>query len=189
MVSPFSARSGFEQLVEGEIRQARQGHKAYIILKMNSLQDKKMIKRLYQASEAGVKICLLVRGICCLIPRVEGQSENIEIISIVDRFLEHPRVYIFGNGGDEKLYIGSADWMTRNLDHRIEVITPILDAKIHRKIRKTIDLQINDRVKARIIDAEQRNEYVDPGGEATESSQHQIYRYLTGGEELGTMNH
>ena len=147
-----------------------------MILKMNSLQDKKMIKLLYKASNAGVKIRLIVRGICCLVAGVEGQSENIYITSIVDRFLEHARVYIFGNEGREKMYIGSADWMTRNLDHRIEVLTPILDQDVFPKIRQLVQLQLDDKVKARIIDKEQINEYV--ATEEGQSSQHLTYEMI-----------
>lgn len=161
LISPFTARSKFIELVESEIEFAKSGKGGNIILKLNSLQDQKMIKLLYKASNAGVKIRLLVRGICCLVPGIEGQSENIFVTSIVGRFLEHSRVYIFGNGGKEKMFIGSADWMTRNLDHRIEVITPILDIDIFNKIRYTLQLQLDDVVKARIIDAKQENKYVD----------------------------
>ena len=161
LISPFTARSKFIELVESEIEFAKSGKGGSIILKLNSLQDQKMIKLLYKASNAGVKIRLLVRGICCLVPGIEGQSENIYVTSIVGRFLEHSRVYIFGNGGKEKMFIGSADWMTRNLDHRIEVITPILDLDIFSKIRYTLQLQLDDVVKARIIDAKQENKYVD----------------------------
>lgn len=161
LISPFTARSKFIELVESEIEFAKSRKGGNIILKLNSLQDQKMIKLLYKASNAGVKIRLLVRGICCLVPGIEGQSENIFVTSIVGRFLEHSRVYIFGNGGKEKMFIGSADWMTRNLDHRIEVITPILDIDIFNKIRYTLQLQLDDVVKARIIDAKQENKYVD----------------------------
>ncbi|GAA4272758.1 polyphosphate kinase 1 [Aquimarina gracilis] len=161
LVSPFSTRNTFEKLIGKEIDNAKEGKEAYIILKLNSLQDYKMIDLLYNASNAGVNIRLLVRGICCLVPGIKDQSENIYITSIVDRFLEHSRVYIFANGGDEKMFIGSADWMTRNLDHRIEVITPILDQDVFLKIRKMIQLQLDDTIKARIINAEQDNAYVN----------------------------
>ena len=102
---------------------------------------------------------MIIRGICCLVPGVKGQSENIEITSIVDRFLEHGRIYLFGNGGKEKMYIGSADWMTRNLDHRIEVITPILDKDAAIKLKNILEFQLNDTIKSRIIDAKQKNKY------------------------------
>ncbi|MEO9891093.1 polyphosphate kinase 1 [Aurantibacter sp.] len=177
LISPFNMRKKFTQLIETEIDNSKLGKKAYITLKLNSLQDPEMINLLYKASNAGVKIRLLIRGICCLVPGIIGQSENISITSIVDRFLEHSRVYIFGNGGEEKMFLGSADWMTRNLDHRIEVITPILDVDIHEKLRTMLNFQLNDTVKARIIDAEQSNEYVQ-GSDMTASAQHLIYQYL-----------
>ncbi|MCC1483171.1 polyphosphate kinase 1 [Winogradskyella immobilis] len=177
LISPFTTRSTFRELIEVEIENAKAGKDAYIILKLNSLQDAKMIKLLYKASNAGVKIRLFIRGICCLIPGVEGQSENIYITSIVDRFLEHGRLYIFGNNGEEKMYLGSADWMTRNLDHRIEVITPVLDRDIHLKLKELLDLQLNDTTKSRIIDCDQINNYVEKGS-LKESSQHTIYKTL-----------
>jgi len=160
LISPFTVRDTFEDLIENEIKLAKAGKEAYIIAKMNSLQDKSMIKLLYKASNAGVKVRLLVRGMCSLVPGIKGQSENICITSILDRFLEHGRIYIFGNNGEEKMYIGSADWMKRNLSHRIEVVTPVLDDDHHTTIKELIDIQLNDNTKARIIDADQKNEYV-----------------------------
>ena len=145
---------------------------------MNNLQDRKMIKQLYKASNAGVKIRLLIRGICCLIPGVENMSENIVITSIVDRFLEHGRLYCFANDGNEEMYIGSADWMTRNLDHRIEVITPILDNEIKHHLKELLNLQLNDTVKARIIDAEQINHYVGKERKGL-SSQSKTYHWYS----------
>lgn len=161
LVSPFTARSTFEKLIRNESEIAKNGGNAYIKAKMNSLEDRGIIKLLYKASNAGVNIRLQVRGICCLVPNVEGQSENIFITSVVDRFLEHGRIYIFGNGGKEKIYMGSADWMTRNLDHRIEVITPILDEEIKDQINSILEIQLNDSVKARVIDKDHSNNYVD----------------------------
>ena len=160
LVSPFTARVKFTEMVNNEIEFASEGKKAYIILKMNSLEDKDMIKLLYRASQAGVKVRLLIRGICSLVPGIKGQSENIVVTSVIDRFLEHGRVYIFGNDGEELLYIGSADWMKRNLSHRIEVVTPIFDKDHQKTIRDLLNIQIADNVKARIIDADQKNEYV-----------------------------
>jgi polyphosphate kinase len=160
LVSPFSTRERFTALVEKEIELANEGKKGLIILKMNSLQDEGMIKELYKASNAGVEVRLLIRGMCSLVPGIEGQSENIYVTSIVDRFLEHGRLYIFGNDGDAQIYIGSADWMTRNLTHRIEVVTPILDEDHKKTILDLINIELEDNVKARIIDAEQKNEYV-----------------------------
>ncbi|WP_179375763.1 polyphosphate kinase 1 [Winogradskyella wichelsiae] len=177
LISPFTTRSQFTALIDLEIENALAGKTAYIILKLNSLQDAKMIKHLYKASNAGVKIRLLIRGICCLVPGIKNQSENIIVTSIVDRFLEHGRLYIFGNNGKEKMYLGSADWMTRNLDHRIEVIIPILDRDIHLKLKEVLELQLNDNVKSRVIDANQNNHYVAKDA-LSESSQHQIYKTL-----------
>ena len=178
LVSPFNTRTVFEELINNEIASFEAGKDAYIILKLNSLQDDKMIKLLYKANNAGVKIRLLIRGICCLVPGIEGQSEHIKVTSIVDRFLEHGRIYIFGNGGKEKMYIGSADWMTRNLDHRIEVVTPVLDKKIAVKLKNILELQLNDTVKSRIIDAKQENSYVTNSVNSEQSSQHKIYNSL-----------
>ena len=178
LISPFTTRKVISKLIQKEIEFASQEKEAYLIFKMNSLQDKDMIKALYKASNAGVKIKLLVRGICCLIPGIEWMSENIEVISIVDRFLEHGRVYIFGNDGEEKLFIGSADLMTRNLDNRIEVLTPILDPELAAKVRATLDFQLNDNVKARVIDENQENNYRSTSKNYKESSQHKIYEYI-----------
>ncbi len=178
LISPFTMRNKFVSLLEKEIHLAQAGKEAYIILKMNSLEDKKMIKLLYEASNKGVKIRLLVRGMCALVPGIKGQSKNIKVTSILDRFLEHGRVYIFGNGGEEKMYIGSADWMTRNLTHRIEVVTPVLDPDNFKIIRDVIDIELTDNVKARIIDADQKNEYVKVGKKPEIRSQYEIYEYF-----------
>jgi polyphosphate kinase len=175
VVSPFTTRNKFTDLIETEIVNAQAGKEAFIILKLNSLQDNKMINLLYKANKAGVKIRLLIRGICCLVPGIKGQSEHIKVTSIVDRFLEHGRVYIFANGGKNKMYIGSADWMTRNLDHRIEVIVPILDKDIFNTIKTLMRLQLDDSIKARIIDSKQENKYVELTSNNNLSSQHLIY--------------
>ena len=178
LISPFTARSVFKELVETEIKNSQLGKDAYILLKLNSLQDEKMIKLLYKANNTGVKIRLIVRGICCLVPGIENQSEHITVTSIVDRFLEHGRVYLFANAGKEKLYIGSADWMTRNLDHRIEVIAPILDADVFKKLKHILNLQLEANVKARIVDTNQNNHYVNDTINAEKSAQHLIYASL-----------
>ncbi len=179
-ISPFSTRPGFEKLIDHEIGEALAGRDAYIILKMNSLEDPAMIEHLYRASTAGVRIQIIVRGICCLVPGVEGQSENIEVRSIIDRFLEHARIYIFGNSGQEKMYIASADWMTRNLDRRIEVAVPILDPAIHQELRHIINLQLADNVKARRIDEENSNYYLRAEDANTPPIQTQVdtYRWI-----------
>ena len=159
-MSPFSTRKYFKERIAIEIENAIAGKEAYIILKLNNIQDPELIEFLYQANNSGVSIKLIIRGICCLVPGIKGQSENIKVISIVDRFLEHGRVFIFANGGDEKMYMGSADWMTRNFDYRVEVITPILDTDIHKKIKTFIQFQLDDNVKSRAIKVDQDNFYV-----------------------------
>jgi polyphosphate kinase len=150
LVAPVNLRARFEALVEREIKHAKAGRKAHLIFKMNSLVDPKFIRLLYKASRAGVKVELLVRGICCLRPGVAGVSENIEVTSIVGRFLEHSRIYYFRNGGDEEVYIGSADLMPRNIDHRVEVLAPVSDAGMIRRLRdQVLAAYLKDNTKAR----------------------------------------
>lgn len=178
LVAPFNMRSAFVQLIDNEIKNAADGKKAEITLKLNSLEDRKMIKKLYQASSSGVKIKIIVRGICCLLPGVKGLSENIKVISIVDRFLEHARVFIFHNNGIIKYYVSSADWMKRNLSRRVEVGFPILDKKLQAQFQKMIDLQWNDNVKSRIIDKDQLNKYFKDKKVKKIRSQYEIYSYI-----------
>ncbi|HOY04863.1 MAG TPA: polyphosphate kinase 1 [Saprospiraceae bacterium] len=159
LVGKFNLRPAFYQLIDNEIAAAKRKKPAGMILKINSLEDKDIIAKLYEASQAGVKVQLIIRGICCLVPGIEGLSENIEVISIVDRFLEHARVFIFHNGGDERIYLSSADWMERNLNYRIETTFPVYAPELKKEIRTLIDLQLNDDVKARIIDRLDQNEY------------------------------
>ncbi len=159
IVSPHYTKSTFLNLIDNEITSALAGKEAYIKIKMNSFTSYKMIDKLYEASRAGVKIQLIIRGACCLVPGVKGMSENIEAISIVDKFLEHPRIFIFGNEGDSKIYISSADWMTRNLDNRVEVGCPIYDHDIKQELLDTFEISWNDTVKARILNEAQDNEY------------------------------
>jgi polyphosphate kinase len=148
-----------EKLIDYEIAQAKKGKPAAIIIKVNSLQDRPMVDKLYEASKAGVKVNLIVRGICSLIPGVKGYSENIKAVSIVDRFLEHARVFIFHNAGDQKVYLSSADWMTRNLSFRVETAFPIYDPKVKGEVLEYIQLQLNDNVKARKLDKNLLNDY------------------------------
>ncbi|WP_081211152.1 polyphosphate kinase 1 [Salegentibacter sediminis] len=179
LISPFSTRQRFSKLIYNEMDNAREGKKAKITAKMNSLEDPEIIELLYKASQAGVEIRLLVRGFTCLIPGVKGLSENIYMTSIVDRFLEHGRIYLFENGGEELIFYGSADWMTRNLDRRIEVIAPILDEDIANEFKEILNIQLRDNVKARIQDAEESNTYVKAKkGEKPIRSQNEIYNYL-----------
>jgi len=159
IVAPASMRNQYISKINREIKNKREGKQAYLFLKMNSLTDDTLIRKLYQASRAGVKVRLIVRGICSLIPGIKGLSENIEIQSIIDRFLEHSRIFIFANGGDEQIYISSADWMERNLDYRVEVGCPIYDPKIQSEIRDFMELQWSDNTKTRIIDGSHSNRY------------------------------
>lgn len=159
IVSPHYTRSRFEKLIRQEIANARAGKAAYIKIKLNNFTSYDMVDLLYEASDAGVKIQLIIRGICCLVPGISGMSENIEAISVVDKFLEHPRLFIFCNNGEPKVFISSADWMTRNLDYRVEVGCPIYDAAIKQELIDTFEISWRDNVKARIYDAAQSNAY------------------------------
>ncbi len=174
LTAPFNLRSSLEELIDKEIENAKAGKKAFIILKINSLEDRKMIKHLYNASQAGVKINLIIRGICCLIP-----NKNIKVISIVDRFLEHARVFIFCNAGNEKMFVSSADWMTRNLDRRIEVCFPVYNDQIKKQIREMINIQLKDNIKARIINKFQNNKYRKTKSSKKIRTQYEVYSYLS----------
>lgn len=159
ITSPHYTKKAIFKLIDIEIANVKKGKEGYIKLKMNSVSSYMMVDKLYEASRAGVKIQMIVRGICCLVPGVKGMSENIEVISIIDKFLEHTRVYIFGNDNDPKIYISSADWMTRNIDNRVEVSCPIYDEAIKKEIMDTFTICWSDNVKARVIDESQLNTY------------------------------
>ncbi len=159
ITSPHYTKDKFFRLIDNEIENVKQGKPAFIKLKMNSISSYKMIDKLYEASQAGVKIQMIVRGICCLVPGVKGVSENIEVISIVDKFLEHTRLYIFCNNNDTKVYISSADWMTRNIDNRVEVSCPIYQDDIKQELLDIFDICWNDNAKARLLDKTQKNNY------------------------------
>ena len=159
IVSPHYTRTSLLKLISCEIENAQQGKKSGIKLKLNSLSDYQMIDKLYEASRAGVKMKLIVRGICCLIPGIKGMSENIEVISIIDKYLEHPRLLVFENGGNPKIFISSADWMTRNLDSRVEITCPIYDKNIQEELLETFDICWRDNVKARVLSIDQDNAY------------------------------
>ncbi|MEZ4898173.1 MAG: polyphosphate kinase 1 [Saprospiraceae bacterium] len=178
LVGQFGLREKLEDYIRFEIEQAKAGKASYILLKLNSLQDTEMIQLLYEASQAGVKIKLIIRGICSLVPGVRGYSENIECISIVDRFLEHARVYVFHHGGKELMYLGSADWMTRNLSHRIETAIPIYNASIKKTIHDLLQIQLNDNVKARLIRHKLNNQYKRDGSDLAIRSQTETYYYF-----------
>ncbi|KUG08125.1 polyphosphate kinase 1 [Solirubrum puertoriconensis] len=149
LVAPFELRPRLHQLIEAEMHNAQAGQEAYIILKLNALQDEEMIRKLYEASQAGVRVELLIRGISCLVPGQAGQSDNISQRGIVDRYLEHARVYVFANNGQEQVYVASADWMTRNLERRVEVAFPIYNPEIRNEVRHLVDLQRQDNTKSR----------------------------------------
>lgn len=159
ITSPHYTKDKFFRLIDNEIENVKQGKPAFIKLKMNSISSYKMIDKLYEASKAGVKIQMIVRGICCLVPGVKGVSENIEVISIVDKFLEHTRLYIFCNNNDTKVYISSADWMTRNIDNRVEVSCPIYQDDIKQELLDIFEICWNDNAKARLLDKTQKNNY------------------------------
>jgi len=177
LVGQFNLRESLERKIEYEIKEAKAGKKAWMILKMNSLQDQKMIKKLYEASNAGVKIQLIIRGICCLIPGEEGWSENIEAISIVDRYLEHARVFVFHHGGEDQTYLSSADWMERNLSYRIETTFPVYDPILKEEIRASLRHQLADNVKARILDENLQNNYAKSTSDLALRSQVETYFY------------
>lgn len=159
ITSPHYTKSRIFTLIDTEIENVKAGKPAFIKLKLNSISSYKMIDKLYEASRAGVKIQMIVRGICCLVPGVKGMSENIEVISIIDKFLEHTRMYVFCNDNDTKVYISSADWMTRNIDNRVEVSCPIYQNDIKKELLDIFDICWSDNVKARVIDSSKSNDY------------------------------
>jgi polyphosphate kinase len=163
VVAPFYMRNHFLHLLTNEIHNAAAGKEAWVIVKLNNLVDEAIIKKLYKASQAGVHIKLIIRGICVLVPGQPGLSENIEAISIVDRFLEHSRVLIFANNGHPLYFITSADWMVRNFDNRIEVACPIYNKDIQQEILDMINIQLKDNVKARILGPGEANKYKKTG--------------------------
>ena len=178
IVSPIDSRPAIYKLIDNEIKNAKAGKPAYMILKMNSLADEQVIAKLYQASNAGVRIKMIIRGMCCLVPGVKGFSENIEVISIVDKYLEHARVHIYCNGGSELIYLTSADFMTRNIDNRVEVGFPIYDEELKKEIRDIINIQLEDNTKAREINSQNNNKYHKTRNDIPCRAQIDIYNYL-----------
>lgn len=178
MVAPIDLRKRFMLLIDNEINFARAKKPASITLKLNSLVDEQIITRLYEASIAGVKIQLIIRGVCCLIPGLKRISENIRAVSIIDKFLEHSRIYLFHNGGKELCYLSSADMMTRNLDRRLEVAFPIFDKKLLKEIKTVLEYQLKDNTKARIIDASNSNTYQLQDEKENHRAQLEIYTHL-----------
>ena len=178
IVSPIDSRPAIYKLIDNEVKNAKAGKPAYMILKMNSLADEQVIVKLYQASNAGVKIKMIIRGMCCLVPGVKGYSENIEVISIVDKYLEHARVHVYCNGGNELIYLTSADFMTRNIDNRVEVGFPIYDPELKKEIREIINIQLEDNTKAREINSQNNNKYHKTHSDIPCRAQIDIYNYL-----------
>ncbi|MFX3624069.1 MAG: RNA degradosome polyphosphate kinase [Ectobacillus sp.] len=183
-VAPFDIRNKFLQLIDEEIRYHKQYGNGYIIAKMNSITDKPLIQKLYEASSEGVKIDLIVRGICCLRPQIPGVSENIRVISIVGRYLEHSRVYYFRHNGEHQLYLSSADLMTRNMEKRIEIAFPIIDETIKKRVIGILELMLSDNVKAREQNGNGEYKYVRPKeGEREVDSQMELFQMAYGDEE------
>jgi polyphosphate kinase len=177
LVSQFNLIKRFDKLIEREIKNAKKGKPAGIIIKLNNLQERAMIEKLYEASRAGVKVQLIVRSICSLAPGVEGQSENITIHRIVDRYLEHARVFVFHNDGEPQYYMGSADWMNRNLHSRIEVVFPVYDKKFGEELNHILQLQLNDNAKAVMVTTALDNQRAS-NGKAPLAAQQAIYDFV-----------
>lgn len=177
-VAPFNIRNFFIEKLAYEMENAKEGKEAWVLLKMNNLVDKKIIRKLYLASQAGVKINLIVRGLCVLRAGVEGLSENIEVFSIVDRFLEHSRNYVFCNGGEPAYFISSADWMQRNFDHRVEVVCPIYDKNLQMEMWDILQIQLKDNIKARWLDPKRLNTYKKENPKMSNRAQFDTYDYF-----------
>jgi len=175
-VSPLNTRRKLTVLIDNEIRNAKKGLPSGIRIKLNNLTDQKMIKKLYEASKAGVKIEMIIRGICCLVPGAKDISENITVISIVDRYLEHARFMVFHNNGAPQYFLSSADWMERNLDKRIEVGCPILDPDLQKELDTIFEYQWRGSVKSRLIDKQLKNIYRKTNG-APFHAQAELYKY------------
>ena len=176
IISPYNTKKFFKSLIKNEIKNAKRGKDAFINIKLNNITNYEMVEELYKAAEEGVKIYLIVRGICCLIPNQKNTHNNIELISIVDKFLEHTRMFIFCNNGKNKTYISSADWMTRNLDNRVEVTIPIEDEKISNQLNDIFSIYWNDNQKSRYVNSENNNEY-RKNELGIVRSQSQVYNY------------
>jgi polyphosphate kinase len=180
LISPINMRSGFMQLIENEITYAKSGYVASITVKLNALTDTFLLEALYRAAKSGVKVNLIIRGILTLKKGNEKAAGKLNAISIVDQYLEHARVLIFNNKGNQKVYISSADWMVRNLDHRIEVAVPIVDPIIKKELIDIIHIQLKDNQKARILDADLDNKYVPSEKAVSFKSQEETYNFLKG---------
>jgi polyphosphate kinase len=185
-VAPATLRPALLQLIEDEIAQAVGGNPAGITAKMNALSDIGVIQALYRASQAGVKIRLLVRGICCLRAGVPGLSENIEVSSVVDRYLEHNRMYIFGNGARRRVFLSSADWMPRNLDRRVEVFFPIEEPALQDELTAQLELSLSDNVKRRIMQPD--GTYAKPERRGKTAVQSQLEHHKRTSEQYRRIN-
>jgi polyphosphate kinase len=159
IVSPHYTKTKLFKLIDAEIENVRNGKPAFIKLKLNSISSYMMVDKLYEASRAGVKIQMIVRGICCLVPGIKGMSENIEVVSIIDKFLEHTRLLIFCNNNNPKVFITSADWMSRNIENRVEITCPIYDKDIKNELLDVFEISWNDNVKARLLGGTHENKY------------------------------
>jgi len=178
IIAPINMRNHFMKLLSLEIKNVKEGKEAWVIIKLNNLVDEKMVRKLSQASQAGVKIELIVRGICVLIPGIKGFSENISVIGVIDTFLEHPRIFVFANGGNPHYFLSSADWMIRNFDHRFEVATPVYDKKLQQELWDILQIQLKDNVKARLVNSNPPNQYKQTDNKTPTRSQRVIYEYL-----------
>ena len=177
-VGQFNLKPMLIDLIKNEIKNAEMGRPAKIILKMNSIHDEEMIGYLYEASQKGVEVKMIIRGICSLVPGVKGISTNIEAISIVDRYLEHARIFLFHNNGSDKIYLSSADWMVRNLHRRIETMFPVLDKDLQGVIKDLLNIQLMDNVKARFIHYKDNNKYRKDTTDLPVRSQVETYYYM-----------
>jgi len=175
---PTGLRKELEKLINREVKNAKNDIPASITLKMNSISDEDLISKLSEAAKAGVKVRMIVRGIFCMYTENPKFKEPVQAVSIIDEYLEHARVFIFHNGGDEKVYISSADWMVRNLDHRVEATCPVFDEDIKRVLKNILEIQLSDNVKARILDNDLSNKYVKSESGRKIRSQIEIYNYL-----------
>ena len=179
VMAPGGMRDAFQQRIRREAEHARRGEPARIVAKMNSLVDRTLIEELYAASQVGVRVDLIVRGICCLRPGIPGLSDRIRVISIVDRYLEHARVFYFHNGGHSEYWLASADWMPRNLDHRVEIAFPVLDPRLQSEIREVLEVQLTDTTKAREIQIDGSSARVRVGSGPPVRSQERLYGLVT----------
>lgn len=184
LVSPNEMKNRFVALINNEIKNRKSGKPAYIKIKINHITDPVMVEKLYEASCAGVDIDLLVRGNCSLVPGIPGVSDHIRIAGIIDRYLEHSRIFVFAAGGEERVFIGSADWMPRNLDNRVEVVTPVYDPEVKEEMKRIVDFGLRDTLQARIVDGEGKNLFKQPdeGGQPFRS-QEALYEYYLNEEQ------